>query len=189
MRLSREVEALIAYVDSTGIPYRVTSTTGGRHAARSRHFQVGTDGDGLAVDFAGPKPGDTTAMLRIFKALMQRHYQLQELIFWLPPETKYLVRRRVKVSPLVYGGQTLDAHRNHVHVSVALGTFLEPLRRKQVAMPDDPGLPNIAGPVELHVLMNQDGDCTGYIVFSTKTGELHTYGPGAHYFGRSEVVA
>ena len=56
-------------------------------------------------------------------------------------------------------------------------------------MPDDPNLPNITGPVSLHPLVNSAGECTGYYVFSTKTGELHSFGPGAKYYGRSEVVA
>jgi hypothetical protein len=35
MSLSREVRAIIAFVDSIGLPYRVTSTIDGRHAANS----------------------------------------------------------------------------------------------------------------------------------------------------------
>lgn len=185
MRLSREVEALIAFADSTGIPHRVTSTTGGRHAPNSRHYQAGTDGTGLAIDVAGPGPGDHETMLKLYRVFLQRSYQLQELIFWYPGETRTLVRRRVKVVPDVYGPKVLEAHRNHVHVSVAVGTFLEPLRSP---MADDEELPNITGPVELHVLMNTAGECTGYIIFSTATGELHTFGPGARYWGRSEVL-
>jgi hypothetical protein len=128
-RLSREVEAIIAYLDSTGLPYRVTSTTGGRHAESSRHFQEGTDGKGLAVDFAGPRPMDIPAMLRIYRALLGEYGRLHELIFWVPGEVKILVRRRTKVVPTVYGTKVLEAHRSHVHVSTYLGTFLESRRR------------------------------------------------------------
>lgn len=128
MRLSREVEALIAYVASTGIPYRVTSTTGGRHAETSRHYQDGTDGKGLAVDFAGPKPGDTATMLKIYRALLGEYARLHELIFWVPGETKTLVLRRTKRVPGAYATKVLEAHRNHVHVSTYRGTFLEPRR-------------------------------------------------------------
>lgn len=188
MRLSREVEALIAYVDAAGIPYRVTSTTGGRHAETSRHFAAGTDGQGLAVDFAGPQPDDKPAMLDIYRLLLARHDQLHELIFWWPGKVGALVRRRVQVVPMTYGAAVLDAHRLHVHASVDVGTYLEAPPRKEPAMADNPELPNITGPVELHVLMNSEGQCTGYIIFSTRTGELHTFGPGAHYYGRSEVV-
>jgi hypothetical protein len=138
MRISREVESIIAFVASTGVPYRVTSTTEGRHAPNSRHFQDGTDGQGLAVDFAGPKPGDVPAMLRIYRALLAEYAHLHELIFWVPGETKTLVLRRTKRVPTVYGTEVLEAHRSHVHVSTYRGTFLEPHRRPATGGPLGP---------------------------------------------------
>lgn len=57
---------------------------------------------------------------------------------------------------------------------------------QEVSMVDNPELFNIEGPLELKVLQDQNGNCTGYAIFSTKTGELHGYGPGWKYFGRSE---
>lgn len=125
MRLSREVEALVAYMAKSGVPHRVTSTTGDKHAANSRHYAGGTDGTGLAVDFAGPKPNDTAAMLVIFAALAAQAEHLHELIFWDGgAKVKTLVRRGALVVPAVYAN-VLPAHRNHVHVSVDKGTFLE----------------------------------------------------------------
>lgn len=56
-------------------------------------------------------------------------------------------------------------------------------------VPDDPNMPNITGPVTFHPLVAEDGKCMGYYIFSTKTGELHSFGPGAEYYGRSEVTA
>jgi hypothetical protein len=53
-------------------------------------------------------------------------------------------------------------------------------------MADDPNNPNIEGPLQLHLLQDQNGNCTGYAIFSTETGELHGFGPGWRYYGRSE---
>jgi hypothetical protein len=188
MTPSREVEALIAYVDAAGIPHRVTATTNhARHTKAgnvSRHVMAGTDGDGLAVDFAGPTPGDRAAMLAIYERLLEVWPQLHELIYGGPGITE-LVRRRVRVVPLAYGIDVLNAHLNHVHVSVDLGTFLTP---KEKPMPDDPNLANMTGPVELHLVVSAEGQCTGYYMFSPATGELHSFGPGAPYYDRSEVV-
>lgn len=57
---------------------------------------------------------------------------------------------------------------------------------KEPAMADDPSLPNIEGPLTLHILSDQAGNCTGYAVFGTMTGEIHGHGPGWRYHGRSE---
>lgn len=55
-------------------------------------------------------------------------------------------------------------------------------------MADDPNLANITGPVTFHPIFNAEGHCTGYYVFSTKTAEVHSFGDGAPYYGRPEVV-
>jgi hypothetical protein len=177
VRLSKEVESIIAYVASTGLPYRVTSTTGGKHAPSSRHFQDGTDGKGLAVDFAGPKPGDMAAMLKIYRALLERADQLRELIY-SGPGADVLVRRRLRVVPMTYGREVLAAHRNHVHVSVDRGTFLQPMKEAMVA--DDTN--KMQAPL-LAFVPTPTGK--GYWMVSV-TGEVHSYGD-AEFFGRSEA--
>jgi hypothetical protein len=180
--LSREVQALIAYVDATGLGYRVTSTY--RKGDPARHGMKGTGGDGLAVDFAGPKPGDTKAMFAIYRALLPQAYRLRELIFWAPG-VDVLVRRRVRVVPGVFDPSVLAAHRDHVHASVDVGTFLEP---QEADMPaDDEKLPNLVD-LKFFVPIVEGGLCTGYYMVSS-TGEVHGHGPGAPYHGRSEVVA
>lgn len=50
---SRETDAIVAYLRSTGVSHRVTSIDSGGHTPGSRHYQAGTGGRGLAVDFAG----------------------------------------------------------------------------------------------------------------------------------------
>lgn len=55
------------------------------------------------------------------------------------------------------------------------------------AMADNPEIANLEGPLTFHPVINQTtGECRGYYVFSSATGELHSHGPGAPYFGRSE---
>ena len=133
-------------------------------------------------------------MVAIHAALLLVTSQLAELIY-NGPGTAVAVHKGKRVDgEAFYGPATWAAHFNHVHVAVPRGTFLEPLSHPADTvgggtMPDDnPDLPNITGPVSLHVLQNPAGECTGYIIFSTVTAEIHTYGPGAKYYGRSEVT-
>lgn len=185
MRLSLEVKSLVGYMATAGIPHRVTSTTAGSHAATSRHFAEGTDGQGLAVDFAAPTPGDVAGMLRIYRAFLGAYNQLHELIFWDGGVgVTELVRRRTRVVPLAYA-KALPAHRNHVHVSVDKGTFLEWKGRILVA--DDPQIPNLVDVKFFVPIVTADGLCTGYYMASS-AGEVHGHGLGAPFHGRSEVV-
>jgi len=62
----------------------------------------------------------------------------------------------------------------------------EQITPKEPNMADDPGVPNITGPLTFHPIVSADGMCTGYYVFSPSTGEVHGHGPGAPYYGRSE---
>ena len=50
----------------------------------------------------------------------------------------------------------------------------------------DPNLHDIEGPLSFHPVFDSAGNCTGYYFFGTTTGELHAYGPGAKFYGRSE---
>lgn len=55
------------------------------------------------------------------------------------------------------------------------------------AMANHPELADIEGPLTFHPVINTTaGESRGYYIFSTATGELHTWGPGAVFFGRSE---
>jgi hypothetical protein len=60
------------------------------------------------------------------------------------------------------------------------------IQNQETPMADNPDLPNIEGPLQLVVVADQAGNATGYYIFSVSTGELHSFGPGAKYFGRSE---
>jgi hypothetical protein len=195
--VSRECQAIIDYVESSGLPYRVTSVV--RHPApgekpTSYHEQEGTDGDSLAVDFAGVTPGvtPTTAaqMADIYRLFLLVGAQLAELIHSGSGIGEAIKNGRLVEGAAVFGPVTWPDHRDHVHVAVPKGTILKPLSQAlgtlEETMTDSPDLPNIEGPLQLQILMDQDGNATGYAIFSTKTGELHGYGPGWKYFGRSE---
>ena len=53
-------------------------------------------------------------------------------------------------------------------------------------MPDNPDLPNFSTPFHsFHPCVDQNGKCQGYYMVS-ESGEVHTHGPGAVYYGRSE---
>lgn len=195
MTISREAQSIIDYVESTGLAYRVTSvhrpkSTGSYHAAR------GTDGDSLAVDLAAAMPGVTPVtvvqMAAIYRALLDVSAHLAELIFNGPGITVAVKNGRRVDGPTVYAA-VWDDHRNHVHAALPRGVFLtplsHPLRTMEAVMADDPNLANITeGPVSFHPIFNAEGHCTGYYIFSQKTGELHSFGDGAPYYGRSEVV-
>lgn len=183
MKLSREVEDIIVYLADSGVPHRITSTY--RPGDEARHGMAGTDGDGLAVDFAGPARGDVDAMMRIYMAFMLVAPQLRELIFWDGgTRVKLLVRRGNLVVPTVYA-KVLPDHRDHVHVSVDQGTFLQ--WPKEAPMPDNPDVPNISDVKFFEIVVGPDGTCTGYYLVSS-TGEIHSFGPGAPYHGRSEDI-
>lgn len=113
----REFEAIIAYVARTGVPHRVTSTTGGQHAPGSYHYK------GCAVDLAEPKPSrNTPGLLAIFAAFGPVEGQLAELIYSGAP---YGVKNGKRVPRYAVAN-----HYDHVHVAVKPGTFLVPTEPK-----------------------------------------------------------
>lgn len=166
MAYSQEVQSIIKYLMQNGVAFRITDIdTPGVHTPSSYHYAPGTNGNGLAVDFAGLVPStNSPALRRIVDAFIPVKGQLVEFLHpWNRAD-----------------------HDDHVHVAVPKGTFLVPIGD---TVPDDPNLFNIAGPVSFHPICDSTGFCTGYYIFSTKTGEVHSYGPGAKYYGRSEVIA
>lgn len=192
---SREVQAILAYVESSGLPYRVTDVNGPGHTAGSYHYAKGTGGDGLAVDFAGVIPGVTAVtevqMAAIYRAFLDVAHQLAELIYSGAGVTHAIKNGKRVDGQTYYGPLTWADHRDHVHVAVPRGIFLtplsHPLRTMEVVMADDPNLPNINGPATFHPVINTTtGECTGYYIFSPETVELHSFGPGAKWYGRSE---
>lgn len=198
MTISAEAKAIIAFVESTGLPHRVTDVDGRGHAAGSFHYAAGTGGRGLAVDFAGESAGVTPAtaaqMAAVFLALATVSSQLAELIHSGPGISWAIKNGRRVDGASFYGPVVWPDHRDHVHVAVARGVFLPPLSQpagildEEANMPDDPDLPNLPDIAGFHPVVNSTtGECTGYYIVASN-GELHAYGPGAPFYGRSEVV-
>ena len=140
---------------------------------------------GQAVDLADRDgPGwDTPALLRINEQIFFTipHALILELIYAGPGN---VCVKNGKIA--TYPRSVMDRHHNHVHLAV-VPTFIYS-GSQEVAVANDPNLPDIVGPVQLQVLFNSAGECTGYFIFSHSTGELHGFGPGARFHGRSEVV-
>ena len=114
------------------------------------------------------------------------------------PRVKYVIWDAQIWNPAVdrrwraYSGT--NPHRSHMHVSIraACRNDTSPWWRhpaiitREPAVADNPDLPNIEGPLTFHPLVDANGICQGYAVFGTRTGEIHGFGPGWRYYGRSE---
>jgi hypothetical protein len=156
----------------------VTHTTDGQHSDTSLHYL------GRAVDLADLSgPGwDSPQLLAINQAVLRLVPlpMLSEVIYAGPGAV--CVKNGVildgqngrPTALAVYGATVLAEHHNHVHVGVP-ATFTYN-GSQEITVPNDPNLPDTAG------------NCTGYFIFSHSTGELHSFGPGTRFYGRSEVV-
>lgn len=169
-----------AYLGAKGIRYgspTLGQTTGGQHVPGSLHYE------GRARDYG--RDSDLPAILaELLPFAVGPGYQLCEL---------YGLRTFWKNGRLITPSRELfDSHQGHVHAALRDGARLprpaRPLPEEPVMPPNDPALPDITGPVELHLVVSADGVCTGYYLFSPKTGELHAHGPGAPFHGRSEAT-
>jgi len=171
--------------------WAVMYTTNGEHAATSLHKTTdATNGVGRAVDLADRAgPGvDTSALLAINEAVLRLLplSMIAELIY-AGPGGICVKNGKIVNGLAVYGAATLAEHHNHVHLGVIRGFTYN--GSQEVAVPDDPNLPNITGPVEFVICgSDPNGVCQGYYIFSHATGELHSFGPGAKFYGRSEVI-
>lgn len=187
---SDEVRALRALAAVAG--WCVTFTTNGAHAATSLHKVKATNGYGRAVDLADRAgPGvDTVALLAINEGVRRLVPAplIAELIY-AGPGGICMKDGQVVGGLSVYGDAVMAEHHNHVHLGVTPGFIYNGAQEVTTPMPDDPNLPNIIGPVEFAIAgSDANGVCTGYYVFSHATGELHSFGPGAKFYGRSEVT-
>lgn len=182
MAYSAEVLGIIAAVRATGVPHRVTDIDSPGHIKGSWHYRLGSGGAGLAVDFAGPVPSrDSDALAAVYEALEPYGPLTAELIYSGPGGGFW--KNGQRVPPYSAAG-----HHDHVHVAVPVGTILHTPAPDQevIIVPDDPNLPNIEGPLTFHPIFTADGIATGYYIFGTMTGEVHSHGPGAKYYTRSE---
>lgn len=152
---SREVRAIIGYVEDAGLLYRVTDIDGPGHAEGSYHYASGTGADGLAVDFAGTLPGVSGAtaiqMEAIYRAFLDVSTQLAELIYSGSGITVAVKNGRRVNGATTYGPLVWPDHRDHVHVAVPRGTFLShplgTLSKGGSMATDHPDLVNLDAPI------------------------------------------
>lgn len=181
--MSRETDALIAYVKAK-VPDAIVTATVGRymsptnpcspHSAHSLHCADATDGKGLAVDWGG----DEAARVAVFQALEPVAAQMAELI-----HNGSGIQRAVKngqwVNPLVvYGTTVWAAHTNHTHSAVPKGTFLAvpaPPPTVKVAPMYDPAL--VLEPIVADLLCP-----TGGVWLLAASGAVYNFG-GAPFLG------
>lgn len=182
--LSREVAAIIGYPK---VPARVTATTGPGHAAGSYHNAPGTDGDGLAVDFAGVLPGVSPStvnqMVAIYQDFLRVGSELAELIY-NGPGTGVAIHDGARVDGAVFYRDVWADHVNHVHVAVKRGTFLShPVDTVGgLSMADDPNIPNSQARI---VAAWGTPTGKGYTIV-TADGAVFCFGD-AEYHGRIEA--
>lgn len=190
--ISQEAQAIIDFVEATGLPYRVTDVNGPGHAKGSYHYAKGTDGTGLAVDFAGVTPGVNTVtaaqMFELWRMFRLIAPQLAELIYSGSGVTQAVKDGRMVDGASFYGPATWPDHRDHVHVAVPRRTFLAPLSHPlstlEATVADNPDIPNAAAPV---VAFQATPTGEGYWLV-TADGAVYAFGD-ARYLGRVEAPA
>lgn len=115
--VSPEVEAIVTFGLSTGVPMKVTSTF--RPGARTATGALSLHGAKLAVDFAGPAPSwDSQTLADVFHAFLPVEKHLAELIY-AGPQVQFNIKDGVRV-----GKYAQSIHHNHVHVAVRKGVLL-----------------------------------------------------------------
>lgn len=176
LHCSPEVEGIIAYGQSTGVPMKVTSTL--RPGAITAAGNASLHGQGLAVDFAGPKPSwDSKELADIFHAFLPVEKHLAELIY-AGPQVTFNIKNGARVGKYAQAG-----HHNHVHIGVRRGVLLDrlipsfnPDSTIEQAPDDMDGREDMAEPV--------DGMCapSGGVWVLTRDGGVRAY-DGAPFWG------
>lgn len=144
--MTRENDAIDNYLRRSGVQYVITATNEGipciTHSCGSSHYKLGTRSPsgvvGRASDISDARGAWTKeGQLLIWDQLAKVKEHLYELIYDAAP---FQVFDGEIVPRSFYGERTLSIHRNHLHVSVGKGTFLDtllPESPKQKAWTDD----------------------------------------------------
>lgn len=175
---SPEVEACIAYLNTTGVPHILTSTI--RPGAITISGNASLHSVGLACDFAGPHPSvDSQALADIFHAFGPVESTLAELIY-AGPQVSYNIKNGKRV-----GKYAQSIHHNHVHVGLHRGQLLNFTAPLVLTIdpvgpaPTDHEEEDMAEPVSaLHAPGRPDQD----VWVLTKDGGVRAYG-AAPFFG------
>lgn len=169
---SPEVEAAIAYLNSTGVPHVLTSSM--RPGSITGSGNLSLHAVGLACDFAGLRPTiDSEELAGIFRAFVPVENTLAELIY-AGPQVSYNIKNGKRV-----GKYAQSIHHNHVHVGLHKGqllNFTAPLVLTIEAVapaPTDHEEEDMAEPVDgLHVPGGSDED----VWVLTRDGGVRAYG-------------
>jgi hypothetical protein len=125
-------------------------------------------------------------MTAVFDAFRPVAPLLAELFFNGPGITKVIKDGVWRDGLQTLGAEQWASHRNHVHVAVRRGIIIMPPNRKD-AMANDPNLPDLPDiKFFIPIVNSTTGECRGYYIVASD-GQLHSFGPGAPYHGRSEV--
>lgn len=174
----REVDGIIEYGMSTGVPMVVTSTY--RPGAVTLSGNPSRHGKKLAVDFAWIKPSwDSDQLADIFAAFVPVQSHLFELIH-AGPKIKYNIKAGKEVPKYA-----VDIHHNHVHVSVDPGIYLPDLVNIKITA--------VVSNTPVHITeANERTDLVpaitvhrpqgGYAVLQSRDGGVFTY-DDAPFFG------
>lgn len=177
-RCSPEVEAIIAYGLSTGVPMTVQSTLrpGAVTISGNRSFHA----LGLAVDLAGLSPSwDSPALTDIFHAFLAVEKHLAELIY-AGPQVAFNIKAGRRV-----GKYAQSIHHNHVHVAVRPGVLLDrlvPTFTPDSVIEQAPPAADVRERTDMAVAITVPRPQGGYVVLQTRDGGVFTY-DDAPFFG------
>jgi len=161
--LSKEVQCLQQYMKDSGVSHRVTCTV--TNNAGSRHSSQGTNGKGLAIDIAGPKPSwDSNELADVFFAFYPVERRLHELIY-AGPQVVYNIKDEHQVPKYAVAD-----HHDHIHVAVDKGVFVVYPKQEAIGVLNQPAV----------TIENTPSDL-GYTIFA-EDGGVFTYGD-ARFFG------
>lgn len=174
---SPEVEGILRYLESTGVPHRCSSTY--RPGAITAAGNPSRHGKKLAVDLVGLKPSvDSTWLAIIFQAFEPVERYLAELIY-SGPQAPYNIKYGKRV-----GQYARAIHHNHVHVAVDRGVLLDLVAPDRTVAPlvaINPA-PNEEDLEEMSEPMDGIGWPGGGAVVLTKDGGIRAYN-GAPFYG------
>ena len=138
------VGAIEALQRAVGPGLRVTSTTGGGHAAHSYHYR------GMAVDFAGGRRAMDVAAANLYKFSAY----ILELLHGDGP-AGWFVKNYHKVGPGFYGKALVAQHQNHVHLAMTAQAAVQALKDLRSGKIKSSGLGFGPGGLNLPALVEQ----------------------------------
>ena len=181
---SAEIEGIVAFGQSTGVPMLVTSTI--RRGAITGVGNLSFHAVGQAVDWAGPHPTvDSQILADIFHAFLPVEKHLAELIY-AGPQVDFNIKNGARV-----GKYAQSIHHNHVHVAVAKGVQLDrliPTFNTDLTIEQAPTPAEVSERTDMAAGITIPRAQGGYVVLQTRDGGVFAY-DNAPFFGSMVNVA